>query len=178
MTPDSKIKHSRIRVFHGDGRGKTSAAMGEVLFAVLSGQRVCVVFFMKGKRKGAEYKSLEDLSIDYGVFGRSGFLSKADAEEKDKALAVQAMDYAKTRIASNTYDLVILDEIINAQYYGLISVGDILNLISTKPSDVSLLFTGKTVDPRILELADEVCEFHKIKHPYDIGILARKGIGY
>jgi cob(I)alamin adenosyltransferase len=175
---DSNPKHGQIMVFHGDGRGKTSAAMGEVLFAVSSGQRVCVVFFMKGKRRGAEYKSLEDLQIEYEVFGRSGFLGKDDAEQEDKSLAQKALDYAIRQIVSNKFDLIVLDEIINAQYYGLIDVEDTLNLMSSRPLGVSLLLTGKTVDTRILERADKVCEFQKIKHPYDRGIFARKGIDF
>lgn len=168
----------KIHVFHGDGRGKTSAAMGEVLRAKALGQRVGVVFFMKGKRKGAEYRSLENLGVEYAVFGRSGFLSGADAETQDKVLARQALEYSGAILKSGRFDLVILDEIINAQYYGLILADDIVKLMVSKPNGMSMILTGKTADKRILERADQVCVFHKIKHPYDKGIFARKGIDF
>ncbi len=175
---DEEQRKGQVKVLYGDGRGKTSTAMGEALKAVSCGQKVNVVFFMKGERKGAEYKSLDDLGVEYAVFGRRGFLSGADAQTKDRELARQALDYAEDQIISGKWDLVVLDEINNAEDYGLVTLEDILKLLSARPANLSILLTGKAVDRRISAAADQVCVFHNIKHPYDKGILARRGFDY
>ncbi|AQU02695.1 MAG: cob(I)yrinic acid a,c-diamide adenosyltransferase [Dehalococcoides mccartyi] len=167
-----------VQVFYGDGRGKTSAAMGEIVRAVSAGLRVTVVFFMKGERRNAEYSSLKALGVEYAVFGRSGFLSGADAREEDARLCRQALEFAEGQISSGKWDLVVLDEINNARYYGFIETEDILRLLSVKPACTSLVLTGKTADKEVAEKADLVAEFRKLKHPYDRGILARAGIDY
>jgi cob(I)alamin adenosyltransferase len=171
-------QHGTVKVYYGEGRGKTSAAMGDVLRAVSIGQNVCVVFFMKGLRSGAEYESLKCLSVEYSVFGRSGFLSGADAHEVDTQLCCQALTYAEEQIGSGKWDLVVLDEINNAKYYGLIAVDDIVKLLTNRPKHTSIILTGKVVDNEVSQHANLVCQFVKIKHPYDKGILAQKGIDY
>lgn len=173
-----KNKQGLVRVFYGEGRGKTSAALGEVFKANSLGLKVCVVFFLKGKRQDAEYKTLKTLSVKYATFGRSGFLSQADAKILDTELCRQALDFAETQIDSGKWDMVVLDEINNAQYYDLIKVDDILKLLAMRPVHTSLVLTGKFVDKHVSDLADQVCDFQKIKHPYDKGILARRGFDF
>ncbi|AII60430.1 cob(I)yrinic acid a,c-diamide adenosyltransferase [Dehalococcoides mccartyi] len=167
-----------VQVFYGDGRGKTSAAMGEVWQAVSQGLKVCAVFFMKGKRREAEYNILEKLQVEYTVFGRSGFLSSADTQAEDSKLCRQALEFAEGQIRSGKWDLVVLDEINNAQYYGFIQARDILKLLSAKPVGTSLILTGKVVDKAVAEEVNLIDECCKVKHPYDRGILARQGIDF
>ncbi|XUX00054.1 MAG: cob(I)yrinic acid a,c-diamide adenosyltransferase [Dehalogenimonas sp.] len=169
---------NKIRVFYGDGRGKTSAAMGEVLLVVNRGLKPCVVFFMKGPRKGAEYQSLKDLGVPFEIFGRSGFLSTKDALEEDKELAIRALKYARDQIHSGDFDLVVLDEINNAEYYGLISETEILELLPMRAKNTSLILTGMKLPEKIAAVADEICQLKKIKHPYDKGVKAKRGIDF
>ncbi|XUX00136.1 MAG: cob(I)yrinic acid a,c-diamide adenosyltransferase [Dehalogenimonas sp.] len=178
MTVDTNQPANKIRAFYGDGRGKTSAAMGEALLATSAGLKACAVFFMKGPRKGAEYQSLTDLGVPFAIFGRSGFLSGKDTLGEDKKLAREAVEYARRQMESGGFDLLVLDEINNAEYYGLISETDILDLLSARPKNMSLILTGMKLPEKIAAVVDEVCQFRKIKHPYDKGIKAMRGVDF
>ena len=175
---ESSHKKGQIKVFYGDGRGKTTAAMGEVLKAASEGHKVCVLFFIKGKHKGAEYQTLKEIGVSYAVLGRSGFLRGKDAQTTDLDLAHKALVYAKKQISSGDWDLLVLDEINNTPHYGLLSVTDILEILAVRPPQVSIVMTGKIADERVFAQATQIGVFKNNKHPYDKGILARQGIDY
>ena len=167
-----------VHVYTGPGKGKTTAALGLGLRAAGAGYKVHVVQFMKGRRY-SEINSIEKLkNFSISQHGRDKFVSKENPEKIDIDLAKKGFSYAKEIIKSKKYDLIILDEINVAIDFNLISIDDVLNLIKEKPEKLELVLTGRYADPKIIQIADVVTEMLEIKHPYQQGIQARKGIDF
>jgi cob(I)alamin adenosyltransferase len=171
------MKKGLIQVYTGNGKGKTTAALGLALRAVGHGMKVLMIQFMKGSLCG-ELKSSRKLSpyLTLKQVGRETFISKPNPDPKDLKLAQQGFSMAKTAIQNREYDIVILDEINLAIDYGLIPLNDLLQLIDSKPETVELVLTGRNVKREILEKADLVTEMVDRKHYYDRGVPAREGI--
>ena len=166
-----------VQINTGNGKGKTTAALGTILRAAGYGLRVFVIFFMKGHYEYGEYRSLPSLpNVEVAGFGLRKLSGRDDPEEKKEA--EKALARGREVINSGEYDLVLLDEVNVALEYGLVDIEDIIDLIRKKPSHVELILTGRYADNRLIELADQVTEMVKVKHPYDRGINARKGIEY
>ena len=167
-----------VQVYTGNGKGKTTAALGLALRAVGHGMKVLVVQFMKGNVQYGELESVKKLSphLTLKQVGRETFISKRDPDPKDLQLAQDGFLIAKRAIHDKEYDIVILDEINLAIDYGLIPLGDLLRLIDSKPDTVELSLTGRNVNREILERADLITEMVDRKHYYDKGVPARKGI--
>lgn len=168
-----------VQVFTGDGKGKTTAAMGTVLRAAAYGLRICVVFFMKGKIPSGEHTSLSllpNVTVLKPVW--RGFVKQASLKPEDKELARQTFEQAREAVMSGDYDIVVLDEINIAVSFDLVDVVAVLKLIEDKPKNVELILTGRRAKPELLERADLVTEMRKVKHPYDKGTKARKGLDY
>jgi len=165
-----------VHLYYGNGKGKTTAAMGLALRASGCGLKVYIAQFVKGM-KYSELDSLAKLkdSITVKQYGRGCYIRR-QATEKDVEAAQKGLAEVKKIIASGKYDMVILDEITIAEFFKLISVQDILDIISSKPDYVELVLTGRKADPRIIEAADLVTEMVEVKHYYTKGIEARKGI--
>jgi len=167
-----------VQVYTGNGKGKTTAALGIALRAVGHGFKVLVVQFMKGN---TEYGELEGARKLYPYLtikraGREGFVSKLHPDPADVQVAQEGFSLAKKAIESRDYDMVILDEINVAIDYGLVPLSDLLQLIDSKPETVELILTGRNARSEIVEKADLVTEMVDRKHYYDRGIPARKGI--
>lgn len=170
---------NKVYVLTGDGRGKTSAALGQVLLAASHKMKTCVIFFMKAEHQLGEYKTLCSLpNVQWTSFGRPKVLRASDMKGVDVERARKAMEYALAAVKSAEWDLIVLDEINNARHYGLIDVDDIVRLISHKQKETALILSGKYVDGKVAGMADFISHYKKIKHPYDRGILARKGFDY
>ena len=168
-----------VEVFTGNGRGKTSAAMGVVLRALGHDLKICIIFFMKGKFPYGEQKTLAKFpNVDFTVFGSLDFVDPRNVREEDKKEARKALQAGREAMLSGKYDLVVLDEINVAAAWGLIGVEDIIKLIEDKPEQVELILTGRYADPRIVKQADLVTEMVAIKHPFDEGVKARAGLDY
>lgn len=168
-----------VQIFTGDGKGKTSAALGNVVRALGHGLRVYIVFFMKGDYPYGERNTLSQLpNVTVASFGQEEFVDPRNIKLEQIANAGQALSAAREALISCNYDIVILDEVNVAAAFKLISVDDVIQLINDKPRNVELILTGRKADPRLIQLADLVTEMVKIKHPYDNGIPARKGIEY
>jgi len=167
-----------IQVYTGNGKGKTTAALGIALRAVGHGLKVFVIQFMKGKVRYGELESAQKLSPHLTIkpVGRDAFVSKSHPDPADIERAHDGFALAKQVIESGEYDIVILDEINVAIDYGLIPLVDLLNLVNSKPESVELILTGRNAKLEILEKADLVTEMVDRKHYYDKGIPARKGI--
>jgi cob(I)alamin adenosyltransferase len=179
MLPHEKSTKGLVEVFTGDGKGKTSAALGTALRAVGHGLRVYIVFFMKGEFPYGEQKTLATLSnITFERFGSERFVDPANIKPEEKEEASKALDAARKAMLSLNYDVVILDEVNVAASWKLIDVEEVVKLINAKPENVELILTGRHADPRVIEKADLVTMMMKVKHPYDRGVLARKGIDY
>ena len=175
---EHKLKKGYTQVYTGTGKGKTTAAIGLAVRAAGCGMQVFIGQFVKGM-KYSEIKCLGLLGDNITVkqYGLRCFIRKEPTEEDIRA-AMEGFAYAKRMMLSGKYDLVILDEITIAEYFGLISTDDIINLIDSKPGHVELVLTGRYADQRIIDRADLVTEVLEVKHPYQQGIPARKGIEY
>ena len=172
-------REGRIHIFTGNGRGKTSAALGTVMRAAGYGLKVYIVFFMKGKHKYGEYRMLTQMTgVDWDIFGRSSFLGPEDITEKDRTLASRAFKAAGEAILGGKYDLVVMDEVNPACHWSLVSLDDLVALIKNKPDGVELILTGRYAHPRLIELADQVTELKNIKHSYDKGLKPKRGIDF
>ncbi len=168
-----------VEIFTGDGKGKTSAALGVALRALGQGLRVHIVFFMKGDFPYGEQKILSELSnITFERFGFQDFVDPANVKPEEKEEARKALEAARKAVLSRKYDVVILDEVNVAVAWKLVDIDEMIKLVRDKPEKVELILTGRYADPRLIELADLVTDMVKVKHPYDKGVLSRKGIDY
>ena len=167
-----------IHIYTGPGKGKTTAALGLGLRAAGAGFKVHMIQFMKGRRY-SELDALEKLqNFTFSQHGRDEFVSKENPAQIDIDLAQEGFKHAKDIIKSGKYDLVILDELNVAVDYNLISLEDVIKLMKDKPEKLELVLTGRYAHPEISTLADVVTEMLEIKHPYQQGINARKGIDF
>ena len=168
-----------VQVFTGNGKGKTTAALGTILRTLGHGRKVYIVFFMKGDYPYGEFSTLSKLpNVDLASFGFRRFTDPKNIKPEEIEQAGLALAAARKAMLSGNYDLVILDEVNVALFYKLIKVEEVILLINDKPPNVELILTGRHADSRIIEMANLVTEMIKIKHPYDNGIRARKGIEY
>lgn len=168
-----------VEVFTGDGRGKTSAALGIALRAAGHGLRVHVIFFMKGDFPYGEQKVLSTLTnVSFERFGFTRFVNPNSVQQEEKEEAQKALEAAHRAIISKKCDVLILDEINVAIAWKLLDIEKAIKLIEAKPENVELILTGRYADPRIIERADLVTEMVNRRHPYDRGIISRKGFDY
>ena len=172
------LEKGLIHVYTGPGKGKTTAALGLGMRAAGAGLQVYMIQFMKGRRY-SELNAAEHLpNFTIKQFGRDEFVSKEKPEQIDIDFAQQGFQHAKTIITSDKYDVVILDELNVAVDYNLITVYDVLQLLREKPKKVELVLTGRYAHPLLVKDADLVTEMLEIKHPYQNGVMARKGIDF
>ena len=164
-----------VHVYTGNGKGKTTSAIGLAVRAAGAGLKVYIGQFVKG-RKYSELKSLDKLdNIDIEQFGKKNFI-KNKAEEIDIKKAKEGYRKIEKVLNSNYYDLVILDEANIAVYFDLFSVEELLDLIEKRNQEIEVVLTGRMANNKIIEYADLVTEMKEIKHYYKKGITARKGI--
>ncbi len=175
-----------VIVYTGDGKGKTSAALGNAFRALGHGWRVLMIQFFKGDWP-VKYGELESArlhpKLEIIQLGKGFVKIMGDKKpiEEHKAAAREAMDLAKTRIYSGEYDLVILDEINCAVDYldvRLVELEDVLEIVRKKPERTHLIFTGRGARPELIAAADLVTEMKEIKHPFQKGIQAQEGIDF
>ncbi|MFC1918568.1 cob(I)yrinic acid a,c-diamide adenosyltransferase [Chloroflexota bacterium] len=177
-SPES-MREGLVQVFTGQGKGKTSAALGVVLRALGHGFRVCIVVFMKGDYPYGEWDALARLpGVNVARFGFRDFTDPAALKPEEIEQANRAMAAAREAVLDGNYDLVVLDEVNVAIAFKLVELNEVVRLIQDKPSNVELILTGRHADARLVLMADLVTECLKIKHPYDKGIMARSGIDF
>ncbi len=166
-------------LFTGNGKGKTTAALGLAFRALGHGQRVAMIQFIKGSWKYGELESarrFEDL-LDFHVMGR-GFTWKSEDLDKDIAVAREAWQFAADLIAGNRHQLVILDELTYLISYNMVAEREILDVLSARPPSMHVVVTGRGASEGLIAAADLVTEMCEIKHPYKKGIRAQKGIEF
>lgn len=175
-----KLEKGLIQVYTGNNKGKTTAALGLTLRAVGQGLKVYIIQFMKGRQDYGELKGLKRLEPECRIeqFGNPGWITKGQAKDEDRQAAQLGLQKAREIMHSGEWDILILDEIINAIWFELIPEEDVLSLMDEKPEHMELVMTGRNASPRIIEKAHLVTEMVPVKHPYEIGIDARKGIEY
>src|SRR6516225_933461 len=174
----AKKKKGLIIVNTGNGKGKTTAALGVALRACGYGMRVIILQFFKGKWKYGELRSAPKLeTLEIRPMGQ-GFTWESKDIEVDKRMVREAWQAASAEILSGKYDLVILDEINYALSYGFLPVEDVVDFLKKKPPMLHVILTGRDAKPEIIEIADMVTEMREIKHPFQKGIVAQKGIEF
>lgn len=165
-----------IQVYTGDGKGKTTAALGLAIRAAGHGMRVGFIQFLKSEPCGehlfmSQYHAFDIIQIGSG----SGFTK---SQEQLSEEAQRTLVYAEEQMLSGRFDLLILDEIFIAIHKGLITIRQVLDLLDKRPGSVELVLTGRYAPPQVIERADLVTEMNMIKHPFNQGIAARCGIEY
>ena len=177
-----------VQIYTGDGKGKTTAAVGLAVRAVGAGKKVCFIQFMKCQTS-SEVTVLEGLGVKVFRFGGKNFVDSKNLSKEDVAEARKGLEsanlicrgeacLARGSVTTDPYDVVILDEILVAVLFKLISEDDLSKLIKSAPPEMELVLTGRGATPRMIELADLVTEMRLVMHPYDKGVKARKGIEF
>jgi len=168
-----------VMVITGNGKGKTTAAMGQALRALGHGFKVLVIQFMKGKKYG-EVLCAEKLLPNLKIIpcGLDSFVMKDNPAPIDIELARQGLKLAREAIESGEYQMIILDEINVALDFKLIPLEEVLDLIRNKPDKIDLVLTGRYAPQEIIDLADTVSEVKEIKHHYEKGVKERAGIEF
>jgi cob(I)alamin adenosyltransferase len=166
----------RVQVYTGEGKGKTTAALGLALRAAGAGMRVFIARFLKTP-DSSELAALERLGglVTVASYGREGFIFGAP-EEEDIERAREGFREAREAALSGRYGMIVLDEVNVAVDLGMIAVDDLLDLIDSRPGEVELVLTGRNANERIVGRADLVTEMVERKHYYRVGVPARRGI--
>jgi len=175
----AKFNRGIVMVITGNGKGKTTAAVGQALRAIGHGRRVFMIQFMKGRKYGevlAAEKAFPDFTIRQS--GLDSFVMRDNPAPVDIELARAGLDLARQTITAGAHDLVILDEINVALDFKLIPLAEVVELVVNKPAAVDLILTGRYAPPEIVDLADTVSEIQEIRHHYAKGIKERAGMEF
>jgi len=175
------VHRGLIIVNTGPGKGKTTAAMGTALRAVGNGMKVLMLQFLKGSWHYGELDAVKSFGDKFIMkqMGR-GFVKVGGAETdpEDIRMVEEAWEEARQAINSGQWDLVILDEINYAISYGMLDPATVVEALKQKPEQVHVILTGRNAHPTIIELADTVTEMKQVKHAYEKGVMAQRGIEY
>lgn len=176
------VRRGLVVVITGNGKGKTTSALGMALRACGHGMRVCIIQFMKGDLYAGEWDGLKKMAcgIELHVTGRGfcGILGNPYSRAEHRGDAQDAVALAREKIVSGEYDLVVLDEINNAVHLKLVDPEQLLELLDLRPSAMHLVLTGRDARPEVIERADTVSEIREIKHAYRLGVEPQPGIDY
>jgi cob(I)alamin adenosyltransferase len=166
-------------VFTGNGKGKTTAALGQALRAAGHGERVCFIQFVKGKWRTGEREALAGFRdrIELHVKG-CGFIFNSEDAERCRAAARDAWSFARDAVMSGRFDLVVLDELTYLVHYAILSEDEVLGLLRDRPPTVHLVITGRHAPERLMEAADLVTDMREVKHHLREGRKAQRGIEY
>ncbi|WP_048055367.1 cob(I)yrinic acid a,c-diamide adenosyltransferase [Pyrococcus sp. NA2] len=172
-----KDRLGMVHIYTGNGKGKTTAALGLAIRMLGSGGKVIIIQFMKAPKVYGEYFMAEKCGFRIESYGLPKFVH-GKPEKDDIEAARRALERAREVVSSGEWDLVILDEICVAVGFGMIDVDEVKELIKSKAKDTELVLTGRYCPEELYELADYVTEMREIKHPYQKGITARRGVEY
>ena len=170
-----------IQIYTGDGKGKTTAALGLAIRAHSHGLRVCYIYFHKNPEKWgySEHVALEKVGIDvFGFAKRHPFCDKGTSTEDIRKDCLKGLDFIKKMYTRKKYDLLILDEINISLRDGFLKTEEVVPILMEKPENLELVLTGRGAPQKLIRLADLVSRVQKVKHPYDKGIKGREGIEY
>ncbi|MFH0703291.1 MAG: cob(I)yrinic acid a,c-diamide adenosyltransferase [bacterium] len=173
-----------IQVYTGDGKGKTTASLGLTMRALGRGWKVLIIMFAKGGDRYGELYSFRELSpklmnnLDIVQAGLNRIIYSNNISEADKLEIANGWNITKEAVKTGKYQLIVLDEANIAIELGLIDLEDMKNFLKNKPPELEIVLTGRHAHPEIIELAHLVSEIKPIKHYWDVGVHARKGIEY
>ncbi len=169
------IEKGYLHIYTGNGKGKTTAAFGLALRAAMAGKRVFVGQFVKSMRYHETEVEAILPQIHTEQFGRGCFIGR-NPEEADKEAVREGLDRCREALAGQDYDLVILDELNIALYFGLLDIGEVLNVLHNREDRVEVVVTGRYAPQELIDMADLVTEMAEIKHYYQKGVESRDGI--
>ncbi len=169
-----ELEKGYIQVYTGNGKGKTTAAIGLCMRAFGAGLKISFIQFVKG-RYTSEMKAFEELKIEFFQGGLPEFII-GKPQKKDIDAALKTLNLAREKVSSGKYDIVILDELNVAVYLGLISEKDVIDLLNSKSQNTEVVLTGRYATQKIMDMADLVTEMHEVKHYYTKGVEQRTGI--
>lgn len=173
----SKLEKGYVQIYTGNGKGKTTAAIGQALRAAGAGYSTLIIQFMK-EYSYSELQSIKylDQFIKIEQYARDDFVYKKELpDEKEKRKAQLGLKRAEEEFTKDNFDIIILDEVIVSIYFKLIETSDIVKLIKKKPINMELILTGRYCPQELVDLADLVTEMKEVKHYYTNGITSRKG---
>jgi cob(I)alamin adenosyltransferase len=175
-----KLDQGLVQIYTGASKGKTTAALGLAVRAVGHGFHIYIIQFMKGLSDYGELEGIQRLAPECRLehFGTGQWVHKGMAKQEDIEEAQKALNRASELMHSGQWDILILDEIINAIWFGLLSEDLVLKFLEEKPPHVELILTGRNASQRLIDKAQLVTEMMQIKHPFEQGIGAREGIEY
>jgi cob(I)alamin adenosyltransferase len=167
----------KVHVITGPGKGKTTAAFGLALRAAGQGLRVCIIQFMKSGETTGEVRAAKRVKgMQVRQFGTGRIIGPKGPSAKDIAFAKEAIEYARAKALRKSCDVLVLDEVNMAVSLGLLSAQEVLDFIRSSGGGVEVVLTGRNAPPEFLEVADYVSYIDKMKHPYDKGVRARRGV--
>ena len=179
---EPKKPHGLIVVITGNGKGKTTSALGMALRACGHGMKVRIIQFMKGDIYAGEWDGVKKMDCDIELIatgkGFCGIQGNPYSKEEHRANAQDAIDLAGEKIATRSCDLLILDEINNALHLGLVDLEQVLDLLQSKPPLMHLVCTGRDAHEKVIAMADTVSEVREIKHAYRKDIEPQPGVDY
>ena len=174
-----RMKRGLLTVFTGNGKGKTTAALGMALRALGQDWKVCLVQFVKGTWKTGEWDALKVYEERMTVHVKGdGFIYDSDDIERTKKTAAEAWQSVKELLASGEYNLIILDELTYPIKYHMIDEADVCETLHRRRKDLHVVVTGRNAPDCLIEIADMVTEMKEVKHPMQNGIKAQRGIEY
>jgi cob(I)alamin adenosyltransferase len=168
-----------IYIFTGNGKGKTTAAIGQAVRAVGQGWKVLMVQFIK-KWISGEVSSLKKLGVEIYPMGLGfvGIMGDTLPRSEHEKAARKALDFVRKKVRDGSYDLLILDEVNVAISLGLLDVEVVLQLLKARPKDLNVILTGRGAPEEFIEIADLVSEVKEVKHPFSKGVSAKKGVEF
>ena len=178
QTPAAGISAGYVQIYTGDGKGKTTAALGLALRAWGHDKRVVVLQFMKADPTWGEIVALRRIGIDVLQVGLDHWVRKGKASDEDLKAAAAGVARAGEIVASGLFDVVVLDEVWTAVFFDLVPLADALALMRDKPAAVELVMTGRRAPQEAIDAADLVTEMRPLKHYFDAGVPARRGIEF
>ncbi len=167
-----------VQVYTGDGKGKTTAALGLALRAAGYGRATYIGQFMKGRHYGELSALAQIAEITIEQYGDPEHVRREDVADRHIARARAGLERARQAILSHRYHIVILDEVNVALWFGLLVEADVMALLDQRPPEIELVLTGRRAPPALLERADLVTEMRMVRHYYETGVTAREGIEY
>jgi cob(I)alamin adenosyltransferase len=174
------MRQGLIQAYTGDGKGKTTAALGQVVRAHGRGLRAAIFQLLKMPGGSGEHRSLAGLSPTVPIYamGSGDFILGRQPTEAEVRQAEECWKLIKAAIRTKTYDIIVIDEISHALNKGLLKMEEVLEVLKNKPAELELILTGRDMPPAITNLADLVTEMKMVKHPFQQGIEAREGIEF
>lgn len=178
-TAQTLRRRGYVHVYTGEGKGKTTAALGLAVRAAGHGRKVYIGQFLKGRAYGEHVELAAHPLITLEQFGSPECISRKEAGQEEHALrARQGLEHCSSALLLGEYDMVVFDEVDVAVDFALLSEEEVLELMAQRPQHVELVLTGRYASPRIMAKADLVTEMREVKHYYRNGVLARAGVEF